>query len=130
VATTCVFCEITRRDREASVVYEEDFVLAFLDLHPITRGHTLIVPKRHAADLTEADEAYDASMFRAARLISQAVRKPPFRAPGTNLWLADGSEFQDVYHVHLHVIPRKPDDGFVNRFFDAKARLSPSRVEL
>ncbi|CAM2872792.1 HIT family protein [Skermania piniformis] len=114
--TPCIFCGIVRGQAPATIVYEDDELLAFLDIRPITRGHTLVIPKRHATDLAELPPDTGAAMLRAGQLLAAAMRGSDLRSDGTNLVLNDGrAAFQTVGHVHLHVIPRRTGDlrGFI-----------------
>ncbi|NLG54946.1 MAG: HIT family protein [Rhodococcus sp.] len=107
----CIFCAIVARDAESSIVYEDDAVLAFMDIRPITRGHLLVIPKRHAEGLAELDPADGGAMYRAARTIGAALRTTS-DVDGINLLQADGADAgQEVFHAHLHVIPRRRGDG-------------------
>ncbi|WP_280435871.1 HIT family protein [Nocardia carnea] len=109
----CVFCRIVAGTAPAHRVYEDDIVCAFLDIRPITRGHTLVIPKSHATDLSELDAETGAELFRAGHRIARAVQGPAFAADGANLLVNDGkAAFQTVGHVHLHVLPRKHGDKF------------------
>ena len=109
---TCIFCTIVDATIPASVVYEDEFCLAFMDIYPITPGHLLVVPKAHAANLAELDEATGMHLFRIAQRLAAALRRSGFRCEGINLFLADGEAAgQDVFHVHLHVLPRFAGDG-------------------
>lgn len=94
-------------------MYADDILLTFLDLQPINPGHVLVVPRRHAAHLADLDPATGAAMFTAAQRIAAALRVSGVRCEGVNLFLADGAAaFQEVFHCHLHVIPRFAGDGF------------------
>ncbi len=111
--STCIFCDIIARKAPASIVYEDDVVIAFMDLFPINPGHTLVVPRQHFARITDLDDATAARMMAVARNIAAAIYRSPVRAEGVNLMLADGrAAGQDVPHAHLHVIPRFSGDGF------------------
>jgi len=113
----CLFCGIVAGDVEASRVYEDEYVVAFMDIRPVTRGHTLVVPRRHAAYLAELDPEDGAHVFRASMLVAAAIRRSPIRSEGVNLHLADGEAAgQEVFHVHMHVLPRFEGDGFGLRF--------------
>ena len=108
----CVFCAIVAGTAPASVLYDNDHVLAFLDIRPITPGHLLVVPKRHAPYLAELDEATGERMYRVATRLAQALRVSGLRCEGINLFLADGAAAgQEVFHVHLHVFPRFTGDN-------------------
>lgn len=110
----CVFCAIVSGAAPASVVHEDEDLIAFCDLMPVNRGHLLVVPKRHATDLAELPARTGALMFPLAQRLAAAIRRSPLRPDGINLVLADGEAAgQSVFHVHLHVIPRMFRDGFV-----------------
>ena len=123
----CVFCGIVEGRLEASLLYDDQRVVAFMDLNPITPGHLLVIPKAHAASLDELDAEDGAQAFRVAQRLAAAVRASGLRSEGVNLFLADGEAAgQEVFHVHLHVFPRTPGDGFR---IDADWRVRP-RAEL
>lgn len=118
----CAFCRIVAGQAPATKVFEDDDLYAFLDIRPITRGHTLVIPKQHATELTDLDADLGASMFRMGHRLALAIRRSDLAADGANLILNDGTAaFQTVPHVHLHVVPRKRGDivrfatGFVLR---------------
>ncbi|WP_019933018.1 HIT family protein [Nocardia sp. BMG111209] len=109
--TGCIFCRIVAGDAPATVVHETGTLYAFLDIRPIARGHTLVIPKRHATDLDELDHATGAAIFTLGHRLAKAVRRSELGADGANLLLNDGrSAFQTVPHVHLHVVPRRNGD--------------------
>jgi histidine triad (HIT) family protein len=125
----CIFCEILNGNSPASFVYQDDTVVAFLDIQPITQGHVLVVPREHATLMSNVNETVAMRSFRIARMLSSVVRGT-LGATGVNLFVADGeSAFQDVPHFHVHVIPRYPNDGFGLTFPDRYAQ-PPSRAEL
>jgi histidine triad (HIT) family protein len=127
-AADCVFCAIAAGSAPASIVYDDADLLAFMDIRPVTPGHLLVVPKRHAPFLVDLDEATGARMFSVAMRLAQAVRASGLRCEGINLFLADGeAAFQEVFHAHLHVIPRFAGDRFR---IDADWSATPSRAEL
>ena len=92
---------------------EEADAAAFLDLHQITEGHTLVVPRRHLASLGELDDTSAVAMWSLARRVASAIRGSGLRCDAINLLLADGAVAgQEVFHSHLHVVPRWAGDGF------------------
>ncbi|MFI1915301.1 HIT family protein [Nocardia sp. NPDC020380] len=110
----CIFCEIVAGRAPATKIYEDDTLLAFLDVRPITRGHTLVIPKQHASDLDELDPALAAHVFAFGHRLAKAVRRGDLGADAANLLLNDGkAAFQTVHHVHLHVIPRHRGDTLI-----------------
>jgi histidine triad (HIT) family protein len=109
----CVFCRIVAGTADASVVYEDDRLLAFCDLNPVNPGHLLIIPKIHSVGLVDLDESDGSRMFMVAQRLATAVRSSGLRCEGVNLFLADGKAAgQEVFHVHLHVFPRYVGDLF------------------
>jgi histidine triad (HIT) family protein len=108
----CVFCEILRGDSPATFVHQDDTVVAFMDIQPITHGHMLVTPREHAVLMSDLNETAAMRTFRVARHLAATVRQS-LGASGVNLFVADGEvAFQDVPHFHVHVIPRYPNDGF------------------
>lgn len=111
-APDCVFCQIIAGKLEASVLHEDERTLAFLDIQPLTPGHLLVVPRRHAPSLGELDPQDGEELFRVAQRAAAALRRSVLRCEGVNFFLADGAAAgQDVFHVHLHVFARFPGDG-------------------
>ncbi|MGZ4398398.1 MAG: HIT family protein [Gaiellaceae bacterium] len=107
----CIFCRIVAAQAERSLVYEDGETVAFMDIAPITPGHTLIVPKTHASMLADLDEADGARLFVVGQRVAAALYHSQLRCEGINFHLADGEVAgQDVFHVHLHVIPRFAGD--------------------
>lgn len=108
---TCVFCAIVGGTAPAVRIHEDDDYLAILDIRPFTRGHTLVIPKRHSADLTDTPAATLAGMLAVGQRIARATRASGLAATGNNLAINDGkSAMQSVFHIHLHVIPRRDGD--------------------
>ncbi len=113
VDPACVFCRILRHETEASLVYQDDAVTAFLDIRPVNGGHTLVVPNVHAPDLAGLDPTVGERMFSVGQRLAAALRESGVRCEGVNLYLADGQAAgQEVFHIHLHVVPRYAGDGF------------------
>ena len=109
----CLLCRIVARTEEASFVYADKWVVAICDLYPVNPGHLFVFPKAHAVGLDDLDAADGGRMFAVAQRLAAALRRTDLHCEGINLFLADGAAaFQDVFHVHLHVIPRYKGDGF------------------
>ncbi|HSR29653.1 MAG TPA: HIT domain-containing protein [Anaerolineae bacterium] len=124
-STTCVFCDIIHGSAPASLVYADDRAMAFMDIQPVNPGHLLVVPRSHAVCLAELDSEMGAHLFQLAMKLAEAVRSSGIRCEGVNLILADGTAAgQEVFHVHLHVIPRFLGDGFGFRFSPEYHQLS------
>jgi histidine triad (HIT) family protein len=109
----CLFCRLVAGDGEISVVEETERTVTFMDIQPVVRGHALVVPRAHATYLADLDPEDGAEVFRAGQRAAAALRASTLRCEGVNLFLADGEAAgQEVFHVHLHVIPRHEGDGF------------------
>ncbi len=109
----CLFCRLASREAEVSIVHEDERTVTFMDIQPVTRGHMLVVPRAHATYLADLDEEDGARLFRVGQRAAAALRQSTLRCEGVNFFLADGEAAgQDVFHVHLHVIPRFTGDGF------------------
>ncbi len=124
--TGCVFCRIIRGELPAVKIYEDEYVVAFLDIYPINPGHALVVPKRHVTRLEElSDEEARALLLAAARLAPAIVRATG--AEGYNIVINIGKAAgQEIEHLHLHIVPRHTGDGCR---FDCR-RSKPSTEEL
>jgi histidine triad (HIT) family protein len=124
----CIFCAIVSGRAEASVVHQDEILVAFLDTGPVNPGHLLVIPRTHAAQLADLDEATGAAMFVLGMRLARALRRSGLRCEGVNFFLADGeAAFQEVFHVHLHVLPRFAGDSFR---IDADWSVHPARAEL
>ena len=106
----CIFCLIIDGAAPAIRIHEDDDYLAILDIRPFTRGHTLVIPKRHTLDMTDTPAPTLAGIMALGQRIALAARSG-LGATGTNLAINDGkSAFQSVFHIHLHVVPRRDGD--------------------
>ncbi len=105
--SACIFCAILNGTVPASFAYRDERVSAFMDQQPVNPGHLLVVPNRHAASLAELEPLDGARMFKVAQRLAAALRRSGLPCAGVNLYLADGAiAGQDIFHIHLHVIPR------------------------
>lgn len=110
---TCIFCQIIAGESPVSKIYEDDTLLAFMDIQPVNKGHVLIIPKQHEELMTALDDQTLGRMMVLANKINKAIRRSDVRCEGINLFLADGEAAgQEVFHAHLHIIPRFSKDGF------------------
>lgn len=106
----CIFCDITIGKAPCREVYSDDHVVAFLDVRPVMRGHTLVVPRVHSSGLADLDPAIGGQVFAAGQTMAAAMRTA-LDADGVNLIVNDGrAAMQTVFHTHLHVIPRHNGD--------------------
>ncbi|MFF1608774.1 HIT family protein [Amycolatopsis sp. NPDC058278] len=112
-AQGCIFCAIAVRQAEASVVHEDETIVVFMDLNPVTPGHLLVVPRKHAVGLEDLDRVTSAHVWSVGHDMAQALRRSRMGCEGINVLLCDGeAAFQTVFHFHLHVIPRYAGDGW------------------
>lgn len=107
----CIFCKIVAQDIPATVVYEDDDVLVFMDIGPIIKGHTLVIPKNHYDPVTETPDDVLAKLHVVAKQVARAQMNG-LGADGVNIMQNNGKAAgQEVPHIHVHVIPRFGDDG-------------------
>lgn len=126
----CIFCRILRAEAPASIVFEDELCMAFMDLQPVNPGHVLIVPKEHVTYFKDIDEDLGAHLFRIGLRIDRALRETGLRCEGVNFFAADGkAAFQEIFHAHLHVFPRYRGDGFRLSFREDYLKPVP-RMEL
>lgn len=125
---SCIFCKIIEGSLPSHKVYEDDLVVAFLDIFPIHPGHTLIVPKQHAELLSGLTPETAGRMFEVARKVEMAIRASSIQCEATNLVLNNGTAAgQEVLHAHLHIIPRFRGDGV--RFHITQKKASREELE-
>ena len=109
----CIFCRILSDRAPASFVYRDDRVSAFLDIQPVTPGHTLVIPNAHCETLADVSREDWGHLLTVARHLAGVLRTSDVRCDGVNVFVADGEVAgQEVPHVHVHVIPRFRGDGF------------------
>jgi histidine triad (HIT) family protein len=126
-AAACPFCQIIAGRLPSSQLYADDLVVAFMDIRPVNTGHLLVVPRAHAVSLAELAEDAGAAMFVTGQRLARAIRGSGLPCDGINFFLADGAAAgQEVWHVHLHLIPRFAGDGFRLSI----SFLSPERADL
>ncbi len=107
----CIFCKIVNKEIPATVIFEDDDVLAFMDIGPIIKGHALVIPKNHYDPVTETPDEILAKMHITAKKIA-AAQMNALGADGVNIMQNNGaSAGQEVEHIHIHVIPRFENDG-------------------
>ncbi len=111
----CLFCRIASGEVPATVVYEDENSLAFLDHRPLFHGHTLLVPRRHVETLGELPVSLVGPFFKAAQLLARAV-EPALGAEGTFVAM-NNRVSQSVPHLHVHVVPRRKKDGLKGFFW-------------
>lgn len=129
MADGCVFCKIARGEIPACKVYEDQDVLAFLDVAPASKGHTLVITKEHFKDFTLVPKDLVGHLFQVAQLVSQACLAK-LGATGVNVLTNIGrTAGQSVMHVHVHVIPRY-DNDHIPQLFSKSISLPSDQLPL
>ena len=107
----CIFCAIAAKRAPASIVYQDEATVAFLDIHPIARGHTLVIPREHCANLFELSPSAGDVVMRATVKVASALREE-LVPDGMNLLQSNGhTAGQTIFHFHFHLVPRWRNDG-------------------
>jgi histidine triad (HIT) family protein len=102
----CRFCKIARKELPASRIYEDERVMAFLDIRPLSEGHSLVIPKKHYETIYDAPDEEIGRLFRVVKKVALAVKKS-VNAEGITISQHNGTAAgQAVLHLHVHVIPR------------------------
>lgn len=126
----CLFCRILANDLESTSVYQDKECTVLMDIQPINPGHMLVIPNEHHPSLETLPVDLGQHIFSVAQKMASALRNSGIQCDGVNLFLADGkAAMQEVFHFHLHVIPRFEGDGFGFQFSPRYAEL-PTRDEL
>jgi len=107
----CIFCKIISGEIPSEKIYENDKIMAFLDISPINLGHTLVIPKAHFETIAEMPDNILAELMAKTKMLSTAITKAT-KADGFNIGINNGKAAgQLVPHSHLHIIPRFKEDG-------------------
>ena len=107
----CLFCKIVRGELPSYKVYEDDDTLAFLDIHPVAKGHTLVVPKNHSTNIFDISSEDWGRVSETARKVAIALESS-LAADGVNLMMNNREHAgQVIEHPHVHLIPRFKGDG-------------------
>lgn len=127
----CIFCKIIRGDIPSTTIYEDDEVKAFLDLSQATPGHTLLVPKKHVADIFAYNEDLAARVFTRLPKIARAIKASNPAIQGMNIINNNGElAYQSVFHSHIHLIPRyTASDDFSIHFGDHSDQYDGAKLE-
>ena len=125
----CLFCKIITGEIPSAKIYEDEDTFAFLDIKPLTKGHTLVIPKKHCQDIFDIDESDAKKVIAVAKKVSEKI-KGALKADGIRLSQSNGvAAGQDVMHFHLHVIPRYANDGLPEHLPTATLHLPPVSLE-
>ncbi|MGC8617735.1 MAG: HIT family protein [Thermoplasmata archaeon] len=129
--TDCVFCRILDGLEEGTFIYRDSTVSAFLDIHPLFEGHTLVVPNEHFRDVSDVKPEILAEVMKVAQMISKLMIDN-LGAEGVNIMHSTGRPAgQTIYHFHVHVLPRRTGDdtGFEKWWFSRSHRASRDELQ-
>lgn len=117
----CIFCSIINKEIPSKIIYDDEQILAILDISQVTRGHTLVMPKKHVRNLMECDEETAARLFQTVRRLAVQIQEKT-GAAGINILNNNGEAAgQTVKHLHVHIIPRYgKDDAFLCHFQESE----------
>ncbi|AQQ52556.1 HIT family protein [Planococcus lenghuensis] len=126
----CIFCKIIDGEIPSIKVYEDEHVYAFMDIMPLSKGHTLLIPKQHREFVYDLTEQEAGTLFAAAPKIASAL-KETFQPVGMNLLNNNGAKAgQSVFHFHLHFIPRYDEtDGFGAKWITKEKQYSSEKIQ-
>jgi histidine triad (HIT) family protein len=125
----CIFCKIVSGQIPARIVLETKSSIAFLDAFPLTRGHTLVIPKNHYVKIHEMSQPENADLFECMRIVSSKIER---LAPSSLVAIHNGKDSgQEIPHVHVHIIPRNKQDGVgpVHGMFTKRPKLSDKEFD-
>lgn len=128
----CIFCKIVSGDIPSFKVYETDETLAFLDIHPVAPGHVLVIPKKHSSNIFDIEASDWGAVAETVRILAIALEKS-LSADGINLRMNNREHAgQDVFHPHVHIIPRFKGDGLKQwpqgKYADGEAETVKKRI--
>lgn len=129
VMTECIFCKIVEGSIPSAKIYEDEHVYAFMDIMPVSKGHVLLIPKKHIENIYDFSEEEASRLFATAPKIAN-VLKSEFELVGMNLLSNNGAPAgQSVFHFHLHFIPRYGEsDGFKPSWETKESTYSPEQI--
>ncbi|MFA7076679.1 MAG: HIT family protein [Candidatus Izemoplasmatales bacterium] len=119
----CIFCKIINGDIPSYKVYEDEFVIAILDISQATKGHTLVIPKTHCKNLYELDGVLASEIFKVIPKLANAI-KSAFNPIGLNLLINTEKPLQSVNHFHIHLIPRYENDSVEMNFVNNQSNMN------
>ena len=125
----CIFCKIVSKEIPTKILYEDDDTISFLDSFPIAKGHTLVIPKAHFPQIQDMSDVVNQKLFNTVHKIMPKIDS----IKGSTLVLIHNGKDsgQEIMHVHVHLIPRGPDDrgDNVDKMFENKVDLSDSEID-
>ncbi len=124
----CIFCKIVKGEIPSYKIYEDDNIIAILDISQATKGHTLIISKKHFKNLYEIDELSAGKIFKVVPKITNAIKKA-FNPIGLNLLINTDKPLQTVLHFHMHLIPRYEKEDIVIGFNNNQDNINKADYE-
>lgn len=126
----CVFCKIINGDIPSAKIYEDENVYAFLDLSQVTKGHTLVIPKKHTTNIYDTPKEVASELFAQVPLIANAI-KETFNPDGLNILNNnEAAANQTVFHLHFHLIPKyKNEQGFEYNWKSNESKYTPEVLD-
>lgn len=125
----CIFCKIIKGEIPSHKIYEDEKTYALLDINPSTKGHTLIIPKKHYENTLETPDDELCEIIKTTKMLAKKI-KQKLNADGINIMNANGKEAQQsVMHMHFHIVPRYKDDD-LNMWFHEKEKQKYDLDEL
>jgi histidine triad (HIT) family protein len=129
----CVFCKIAKYEEPAATIYEDQEIMAFLDIHPVNPGHTLIITRKHFANVYDIPRTTLVRVSELSKDIAERLRER-LNVEGISIFqMNEKAGDQDIMHYHLHVVPRKTDDWFHRELAKAayvQSTINPTKEEL
>ena len=125
----CIFCKLANKEIPTNIVYEDDDFIAMLDISQTTKGHTLVVPKKHAENIFELSLEDSEKVFVVVKKVTE-ILKEKLNPKGFNILSNNGKTAgQSVFHFHIHIIPRYDENDFKIEFTDNSKNLSENYFE-
>lgn len=124
----CIFCMIANHEINSSIIYEDEQVVAFLDLSQVTKGHTLVVPKKHYENVLECDSETLGHVIKITQILSKRIMER-MNAKGVNI-LNNCNEVagQSVMHMHFHIIPRYSENDAIEIKFNESEKQNLEEI--
>ncbi|MCL4373628.1 MAG: HIT domain-containing protein [Candidatus Marsarchaeota archaeon] len=108
----CAFCKIVNKELASAIIYSDQYAIAFRDINPASKGHTLVVPKKHYASIADMPPDILGKTIEAVRKVTEMLRNEDYSVTGFNILNCSGKDSgQSVDHFHMHVIPRRKGDA-------------------
>ena len=123
----CIFCKIANHEIPSKVIYEDDKYISFLDLSQTTKGHTLVIPKKHSKNIYELDEE-SLDILKVVKIVANKI-KEAYHPIGINIISNNERPLQSVEHFHIHLIPRYEDDDFDILFKDRSDKYNLDEIK-